>query len=150
MTGQDKKTNHEQRCTQLEKKARDNYWHGFVLGAAITGLGAALLCKSCDCTGTNNITVYDHASDAGIDTGADVYDAAGNLSLYDAGVADAGDSCYGPKHVSELEQKLNQCGKELEECREENAGLSKRPESCPIYKQKACPPVKPFPAYRRE
>ena len=129
----------------LQKNPKQKNWKQHRNMGPIIYLGAGILIGGIlgpNCRGCKGDSTYNNP-DAGVNDYA---------SAYDAGVAEIS-KCgiwYGPVYVGGLEQELEQCGNKLNECREENAELSKRPESCQKYKPIACPSVKPFPAYRRE
>lgn len=131
-------------CTHKRHHAMRAKW--FSGGAGIGALITYLVLRSC--TG-NSIGVSDQHDNTGV---TDVSDAG----AYDAGVQKDKDPtdkdpCYESlqsrlndcnKRWGICEGKLESCVKERDVCIEERDELRKRPESCPKYKPKACPPVK--------
>ena len=144
----------EEEKKQLKKRPIYTGLIGAIVGA---GIAAAILGSAdCSCSGSvgslrssyrNKESIDAGVVDAGVTYGTSIADAGADASV-DALVCPKGESCYpidkqnpavceegrmcyNPADITDLETQLKVCEEELK----------KRPQSCPTYTPKACPPI---------
>ncbi|MEK6809771.1 MAG: hypothetical protein AABY40_03790 [Nanoarchaeota archaeon] len=124
----------------LKKSKKIEFRSGVFVGGTVVGVIAALFSNCNGCNGDKESVNQNNYLDGGY-----------KVSITDAGITDAyasgysvqkvcgeGQDCYDVKFVGDLERRLKLAIVE-------NEKLSKRPNTCPTYTPKACPPVEECP-----